>query len=377
MLTLLLLAQVVALGVLLGRLAPGRTRRPAVQPVTDHGPPRVSVLVPTLNEVQRLQPCLEGLMSQGPTVTEILVIDSGSDDGTEKLVWRIGEKDRRVRLIWDPLLPNGWVGKVWALQHGLERSRGEWVLNVDADIEPAPGMVAAAVHAAIDLDLPVVSFSPRFASQSAAEQWMQAALLVTLVYRGGAVPASGIAPPHRVMANGQCFLARRDVLLAHGGYTPAKASFSDDVTLARHLASRGVRVGFLDGSRLFVVRSYGSLGQMWREWGRSLDLKDATPRLRLIGEILFLALAQGAPIVVLTLWALGVFKAQSAGSLALVAVNAILLLIRLSMLGALAGAYERRHWTYWLAPLADPVAVLRILWSSLRRPRTWRGREYA
>lgn len=376
MLTLLLLAQVVALGVLLGRLAPGRTRRPPVEPVADKGPPRVTVLVPTLNEVARLQPCLEGLMAQGPTVTEILVIDSGSDDGTEKLVWSVGATDRRVRLIWDPLLPNGWIGKVWALQHGLERSSGEWVLNVDADIEPKPGMVAAAVHTAIELDLPVVSFSPRFAGQSAAEQWMQAALLVTLVYRGGAVPASGLAPAHRVMANGQCFLARRDVLLAHGGYASAKASFSDDVTLARHLASRGVRVGFLDGSRLFVVRSYGSLGQTWREWGRSLDLKDSTTRLRLAGDVVFLALAQAAPIVVLALWALGLLQRLGPMAWGLVVVNALLWLIRLSMLGALAGSYEKRRWTYWLSPLADPLAVLRIVLSSIRRPKMWRGRTY-
>lgn len=377
MLTLLLLAQVVALGVLLGRLAPGRTRRPPVEPVADNGPPRVTVLVPTLNEVARLQPCLEGLMAQGPTVTEILVIDSGSDDGTEKLVWSVGATDRRVRLIWDPLLPNGWIGKVWALQHGLERSSGEWVLNVDADIEPKPGMVAAAVHTAIELDLPVVSFSPRFAGQSAAEQWIQPALLVTLVYRGGAVPASGLAPAHRVMANGQCFLARREVLLAHGGYTSARASFSDDVTLARHLASRGVRVGFLDGSRLFVVRSYGSLGQMWREWGRSLDLKDSTTRLRLAGDVVFLALAQAAPIVVFSLSALGLLQGLGSTAWGLVVVNALLLLIRLSMLGALAGSYEKRRWTYWLSPLADPLAVLRILLSALTRSKRWRGRMYA
>jgi dolichol-phosphate mannosyltransferase len=377
MLALLLLAQVVALGVLIGRLAPGRTRRPPVEPVTDNGPPRVTVLVPTLNEVARLQPCLEGLMAQGPTVTEILVIDSGSDDGTEKLVWSVGATDRRVRLIWDPLLPNGWIGKVWALQHGLERSSGEWVLNVDADIEPKPGMVAAAVHAAIELDLPVVSFSPRFAGQSAAEQWMQAALLVTLVYRGGALPASRLAPAHRVMANGQCFLARRDVLLAHGGYASARASFSDDVTLARHLASRGVRVGFLDGSRLFVVRSYGSLGHMWREWGRSLDLKDATTPWRLAGDVLFLALAQGVPLVLLALWAFGLLQGLGPWGWGLVGVNALLLLIRLSMLGALAGSYEKRQWTYWLSPLADLLAVLRILLSSLSRPRRWRGRVYA
>ncbi|MGH7711480.1 MAG: glycosyltransferase, partial [Gemmatimonadaceae bacterium] len=239
------------------------------------------------------------------------------------------------------------------------------------------GMVAAAVQAAEELKLDAVSFSPCFAGQTAAEQWVQAALLVTLVYRGGAVGASGMAPAHRVMANGQCFLARRDVLVAHGGYEPARASFSDDVTLARHLARRGVRVGFLDGSRLFRVRSYTSLGEMWREWGRSIDLKDATTPLRLAGDIVLLLLVLVAPMMVMTVWATGAIHAPGLGVWALVALSLVLLAIRIGMLGALASAYERRRWTYWFSPLADPLAVLRIVRSALDRPLKWRGREYS
>ncbi|MGQ0643085.1 MAG: glycosyltransferase [Gemmatimonadaceae bacterium] len=377
MLTLLLFAQSIALVVLIGRLLPGRNRRPPVWPVADHGSPRVSVLLPTFNEVKRVQPCLEGLMQQGPTVREILVIDGNSSDGTDHLVRGVTARDGRVRLTFEPPLPNGWVGKVWALQLGLEQTAGEWVMNVDADIEPEPGMIAAAVNAAEDLSLQVVSFSPRFAGQTAAEQWLQSALLVTLIYRAGAVGATGTAPADRTMANGQCFLARRDVLLAHGGYGIAQSSFSDDVTLARHLARRGVRVGFLDGSRLLSVRSYTSLGELWREWGRSIDLKDATPITQLTGDVGFLALVQGAPIVVLALWAFGVLQGGSAVLSAFIVVNALLLVIRASMLGALRASYDRSRWTYWLSPLADPLAVLRVVMSALTRPRRWRGREYA
>ena len=34
--------------------------------------------------------------------------------------------------------------------------------------------------------------------------------------------------PERVIANGQCFLLKRDVLLANGGYAPVKDSFAED-----------------------------------------------------------------------------------------------------------------------------------------------------
>jgi dolichol-phosphate mannosyltransferase len=373
---LLLLAQTIALIVLITRLLPGRRRRPPVLPIEDSGPPRVSVLLPTYNEVQRLQPCLEGLMRQGASVSEILVIDGNSSDGTIGLVDGARARDARVRRVQEPPLPNGWIGKVWALQQGLEQTAGEWVLNVDADIEPAPGMVAAALKAAEELDLAVVSFSPCFAGQTAAEQWVQAALLVTLVYRGGGVPASGMVPAHRTMANGQCFLARRDVLLRHGGYAPARASFSDDVTLARYLARRGVRVGFLDGSRMFRVRSYSSLGEMWREWGRSIDLRDATSTLRLMADVLFLILVQGTPLFVLVTllrWGLGSSAWIAWG---LVVANVPLVAIRLAIMGALRPAYAAAHPTYWLSPLADPLAIARIALSSFGGLKTWRGRRY-
>jgi dolichol-phosphate mannosyltransferase len=376
MLKALLLAQLVGLVALIVRLLPGRTRRPPILPIMDVGPPSVSVLLPTFNEVNRVQPCLDGLMKQGSSVREILVIDGNSGDGTEKLVWGVTAKDGRARLIYEPPRPNGWVGKVWALQHGLENAAGDWVLNVDADIEPRPGMAAAAVQAAKELNLQALSFSPCFAGQTAAEQWLQSALLLTLVYRGGAVGHSGMARSDRTLANGQCFLIERAVLVACGGYAVARASYSDDVTLARHLARQGVRVGFLDGSRLFTVRSYESLGQMWREWGRSIDLKDATPPLRLAAEIALLLLVQAAPICVLALLALDVWEVRDMTGKLLVSVNAVLLSIRVAMLGALRGSYERRWWTYWLSPIADPIAVLRVLISSLKRPRLWRGRAY-
>jgi dolichol-phosphate mannosyltransferase len=330
----------------------------------------VTVIVPTLDEAARVGPCLAGLARQGKPLLEILVVDSGSTDGTDVMVAEAAARDPRVRLVRDPPLPNGWIGKVWALQHALSLARGEWMLGVDADAEPLPGMVAAVTAAAIEERLDVVSFSPRFAGQSAAEQLVQPSLLIGLVYRTGAAGAVP-APPSRVMANGQCFLARRETLNAHGGYAAARASFADDVTLARALAAAGARVGFLDGSRLYLVRSYASLGPMWREWGRSVDLKDARSPAGQLFDVALLTLAQGLPVPLLA-WSV------AAGALPrpLLWVNAALLAVRLLLLVPLRESYDRRRWTYWLSPLADPLAALRVLVSTVRRPRTWRGRQY-
>jgi dolichol-phosphate mannosyltransferase len=375
---LLALVQGIALAVLVARLAPGRRRRPPVPPRPDASAADgdVSVVVPALDEAHRIRPCLDGLIAQGSVVREILIVDSGSRDGTQDLVRAAISRDSRIMLLRDAPLPNGWVGKVWALQHGLAHARGEWVLGVDADTTPQPGCVGGALAAARELAYDAVSFAPRFRIDSAAERWLQPALLVTLVYRFGAAGVD--ADAERVMANGQCFLARRDVLEAHGGYAAARASFADDVTLARALARAGRRVGFLNGARLYDVRAYTSAREAWREWGRSLDLKDATTRVRQWSDVLFLLVVQGTPLAALIVLLARMLRhlPLGAGGEALLATSCALVAVRGMLQFALASSYAVRGAPFWLSPLADPLAALRILLSTLRRPTRWRGREY-
>lgn len=379
-LELLVALQALALAVLLARLGGGRRRVPPVPPIpAGIDDTTVSVLLPTLNEGRRIGPCLTGLQRQGPPLTEVIVIDSGSTDDTRASVEAVATVDARFRLIDDRPLPDGWIGKVWALERGRRVASGEWLLGIDADTEPNAGLVAGAVTAARMHGLDIVSFSPRFAGMTAAEQWLQPALLATLVYRTGAAGGRG-GRPDRLLANGQCFLARARVLSdgeGQGeGYAPARRSFSDDVTLARHYAALGWRVGFLDGSRLFRVRAYESLSQMWREWGRSIDLRDSTSGGRQLADVLLLVLGLALPLPLLVAIAARWVVGPPAVLDALIAINAVFLLIRVMLVGALSASYDERRVTFWLSPLADPLAVLRILLSSVRRPRAWRGRQY-
>jgi dolichol-phosphate mannosyltransferase len=373
---LLLVIQAIAFLVLIVRLLPGRTRRAPLEPkLVDNDDTTVSVIVATLNEAARIAPCLAGLAAQKRPLREIIVVDSNSTDGTRELVRDAAQRDPRIRLLTDPPLPPGWVGKQWALQYGLEHARGEWILGLDADTEPNPGLVAAVVDAAREGNYTLVSFAPMFADQTSTEQFLQPALLRTLIYRGGAVGTE--SNPERVLANGQCFLVRRDDLLRHGGYAVAKRSFADDVTLARHFARHGERVGFLDGSRLFRVRAYRTAAEMWREWGRSLDLSDATSPLGRWGDAALLILTQGLPLplaIVLGLWRLSV-GLSTTGQMVL-ALNAAMISVSILLLFPVSRSYERPRLTYWCSWLADPLAALRIIVSMINRKRSWRGRVY-
>ncbi len=384
----LLLIQVPATAILLSRLLKGPSRHPPIEPrgATPDLLGAVSVVVPTLNEADRIGPCLTGLSRQSYEVREVIVVDSNSQDGTVELVKTAQQTDPRFRLMTDDPLPSGWVGRPWALHNGFLHSceQSEWILGLDADTQPNPGLVAGLVRTAQAEGYDLVSLSPQFILKYPGEWWLQPSLLITLLYR---FDPAGINTQvaERVMANGQCFLCRRSVLAQVGGYASARSSFCDDVTLARNVAAGGFKVGFLDGAKVLKVRMYEGAAQTWKEWGRSLDLKDASSTAQLWGDLWLLLAVQGLPLlVVLTYPFLPLFgRAQGTAPtplLLLLGLNLFLLAIRFALLFAIAPSYDRSNatsgWLFWLSPLADPLAVLRVFLSAFSTPTQWRGRKY-
>jgi len=377
---ILLVLQLPAVALLLARLLPGIKRPTPLAPAGEIPAylGQVSVVIPTLNEVQRLGACLAGVQRQGYSIREILVVDSHSQDGTRELVAARQTHDPRIRLLSDPPLPADWVGRPWALDWGWRQSSpgSTWILNLDADTRPQIGLVPALLQLAIQENYDVITLSPQFILKYPGEWWLQPALLMTLIYRFG---ATGINPsaPERLMANGQCCLVRRAVLEKMGGYETAKSSFCDDVTWVRNVAKQGYKVSFLDGSRVLQVRMYEGFWETWREWGRSLDLKDATSAAQLWGDNWFLLCVQGLPIWFVLV---STFLPNNPVNQMWFWVNLFLVLIRWGMLLAIRPVYagwDRHSWPFWLSPLADSLAVIRIILSSVTRPKRWRGRYYA
>ena len=377
-----LLIQVPSTLVLLKRLSTARDRSAPLLPLVSSEEelakqnPKVSIVIPTLNEIDRLPTCLEGLRDQA--AKEIIVVDSRSQDGTPEYVQKL-QTDYPIplKLVTDDPLPEGWVGRPWALHTGFLHSdpTSEWVLGIDADTLPQKGLVASFVQQAIADDFDIVSLSPKFILKTAGEQWLQPALLVTLIFRFGATGDRAQFTEDRVMANGQCFLSKRAKLVELNGYELAKASFCDDVTLARAAAQRGAKVGFLDGAALMQVRMYTSMQETWREWGRSLDLKDASTPSQTFADCVLLTAVQGLPLPIVIAIAIG----QPSPSLlinSLFWLNAFIVFIRCLLVFGIRTSYTEVGFWFWLSPLADPFAVLRIWISALTRPKSWRGRTY-
>src|SRR5689334_24728149 len=110
-----------------GSPRPGRTA-PEEAPVAAQSPPRVSVVIPTLNEERNVGWVLVRLPD---LVDEVILVDGRSTDDTVAVA-RSVRPDIRVVMETTP-------GKGAALRAGFAAARAEYVVMIDADgsMDPA------------------------------------------------------------------------------------------------------------------------------------------------------------------------------------------------------------------------------------------------
>jgi len=100
---------------------------------------RVSVVLPTYNRAHVLPRAMESVLSQDYRDLELIVVDDGSNDETEKLVTSWG--DPRIRY----LRFGANRGVSVARNAGLEVARGDFIAFIDSDDRWLPGKLSLQV----------------------------------------------------------------------------------------------------------------------------------------------------------------------------------------------------------------------------------------
>ena len=107
---------------------------------------RLSVLIPAFNESESLPVLhreLVQVLEKLGQPWEIVYVDDGSRDGTDRVIAGLAAGDRRVR--GASLRRN--FGKSAALATGFRLVRGEWVATMDADLQDDPGELPRMIEA--------------------------------------------------------------------------------------------------------------------------------------------------------------------------------------------------------------------------------------
>jgi glycosyltransferase involved in cell wall biosynthesis len=221
--------------------------------------PSVSVIVPACNEAANIEVSLRSLLDQDypKERLQLVVIDDRSTDDTGTIISRLSAVDDRILTARVEVLPDGWLGKVNALQRGLEAASGELLLFCDADIDHGPGLLrrAVALFEAEELDL--LTLFPRLRAQGVMRILMTAfadGYLQRTVGASEVVVAQG-----RYFGLGAFMLLRRRALDNTAGLRWLKLDVLDDLALAKLMNDAGARCGFAVADDMLSVEWYPTL----------------------------------------------------------------------------------------------------------------------
>jgi dolichol-phosphate mannosyltransferase len=96
--------------------------------------PDVSVILPTYNEKDNIEPLIRTVLKNTPRRAEVIVVDDDSPDGTWRLVERLAKKNKNIRL----LRRTKERGLTSALRDGIRLSRGRVCVWMDCDLSMPP-----------------------------------------------------------------------------------------------------------------------------------------------------------------------------------------------------------------------------------------------
>lgn len=104
--------------------------------------PKLSIIIPVYNAEKYIGRCLDSILSQSFSDFEIILVNDGSKDSTQVICENYAKRDLRIKLVSKS---NGGVSS--ARNKGLEISKGEWILFVDADDELLPETLECMINA--------------------------------------------------------------------------------------------------------------------------------------------------------------------------------------------------------------------------------------
>ena len=223
--------------------------------------PRVSVLVPAKNEEDTLFAAVQSLLQVDYPDLEIILINDRSTDRTGEVAERLAQLDPRIRRIDIEQLPEGWLGKVHALQQGVRASSGEWLLFTDADIHFAPQALKKAIGYCFQYRKDFLALFPELVNIRGLVGMAQAAFGVILL---SLLNPTRIADPESkaAMGVGAFNLVKKKYIDPQTGLEWLRMELADDAGLGLMMKQRGANPDILSGRDLISIDWYPNLTAM-------------------------------------------------------------------------------------------------------------------
>lgn len=224
--------------------------------------PSIAVCIPARNEDHALTDCLQAVLASDYEKLEIIVLDDNSVDNTSVLIKSFAHAG--VRFIEGSPLPDGWLGKNYALSNLLKEASGSYVLFMDVDTRISPDTISQLAKYIVKEQLDMVSVIPartdgfRFSVISSPLRYFW-----EIIFNSKSSPASA--------AN--AWIALKSKLVDHGGFDAVKDNAKPELHFAAFFSARDDYKYLLGGGKLGLFYEKKWLSQL------STSIRLLSPRL--------------------------------------------------------------------------------------------------
>jgi dolichol-phosphate mannosyltransferase len=217
----------------------------------------ISIVIPTLNEVENISPLLARIAQCRPVADEIIFVDDGSTDGTRECI-RAQAGPGKVELIERDEPELGLAGAVVA---GARAATGDWLVVMDADLSHPPEKISELLQPLFDGRADMVIGS-RYVKGGTTPGWPLWRRMMSRLAAALAYPLTGV---HDSMG-GFFAVPTRLLLEVAPAATGFKIAFEAIVQGGKNLRVIEVPIAFRDRTRGISKMSLGVALIFARRW---------------------------------------------------------------------------------------------------------------
>jgi chlorobactene glucosyltransferase len=235
------------------------------------GYPYISVCIPARNEERDIKNCVESLLNQDYPNFEVIVVDDNSNDNTAKIVCSMIEQYPNLIFVAGAQLASGWTGKPYALHQAYQRSRGQYLLFTDADLRYQSHALKTAIHTMVCKDLDLLTLMPAAIFGSFWERAVQPVIFGFIAALTNFRQVNS-ANHKSAMGFGAFLLFKKEAYQKIDGHLSVANEVLEDIMIAKKAKFNGLSVLVADGKKLFSIRMYHSLKEIWIGWRKNIFL---------------------------------------------------------------------------------------------------------
>ncbi len=336
-------------------------------------PPLISVCVPARNEERGIGACLKSLLHQDYPNFEVIAIDDHSSDRTGEIMSDLEKDNSRLKVLQGQDLPEGWLGKPFALNQAFKIARGEYLLFTDADPVFESHALNTAVSAMRERELDVLTLMPQAKFGSF---WERAVQPVIFGFIASLTRFKNVNDPdHKsAMGFGAFLMFRRSAYEKIGGHEAGKADVLEDVLIAKRAKKAGLKLLVADAKQLFSIRMYFGLNEIWTGWRKNMFL---AMRRSVLRAVWYVSMVLGFLLTPYIILALNIFLQTGWVWIGMALAGVVMVTAAAYKTCDELGLHRNNAALFPIGAIVMAAVMLNSMLHTLVRKKTeWRGRIY-